>query len=166
MKNSEASALLTLAAAFDRRTVGKADAQAWALALGDIRLDDAREAVVAHFSESSEWLTPAHVRKLVRQIRAARIGDTSSLNPPPELADEPMREIAWKRELRNNLADGMGRDEAVEAADRSQGITAPRASITVGEDVVTEAIEATAAALRRGVGPSEEVRKQLKEVLG
>ena len=122
MKISEAAAILTKASSFDKRTVGEADAIAWAEALGDIRPQDAIAAVVAHFTESSEWLTPSHITKLVRQARRTRIGDTTMIVPPHELGDYPERENAWRRALREALGDGADHAQAIAAANASQGI--------------------------------------------
>ncbi|WND36950.1 hypothetical protein RI578_22850 [Streptomyces sp. BB1-1-1] len=74
MTPADAAELLTLAAAFDRRTVGEADARAWGAALNAIPLDDdARAAVAQHYAETDKWLTPAHVLKQRAKIRADRI---------------------------------------------------------------------------------------------
>lgn len=70
MTPSEAATLLAVAASFDRRTVGKADAAAWAVILADFSFDEARDAVVAHYAESSDWLMPSHVIALVVSRRA------------------------------------------------------------------------------------------------
>ncbi|MFE7017640.1 hypothetical protein ACFVAQ_45525, partial [Streptomyces sp. NPDC057651] len=74
MTPADAAELLTLAAAFDRRTVGEADARAWAAALNSTPLDaDTREAVARHYADTDKWLTPAHVRQQRAKIRAERI---------------------------------------------------------------------------------------------
>lgn len=136
MKISEAAAILTMASSYDKRTVGEADAQAWALALGDMRLQDARDAVVAHFTESTEWLTPAHVTRLVRHARSARVGDISSIVPPRELADMPAREHAWKRELLRAMGDGATEPQAIAAADASQGIAPEHEPLAIESSVI------------------------------
>lgn len=98
--------LLTAAAAFDRRTVGKADAIAWHATVGDLALDDCRAAVIAHYTETTEWLMPAHVRQRVKAIRARRLQDTEIPAPPPELLDDPPAYRAWLRESARRIADG------------------------------------------------------------
>jgi hypothetical protein len=70
---ADASELLTIAAAFDRRTIGRADAIAWADALHDLDLRDCADAIRAHFRESTDYLMPVHVRTGVRAIRAERL---------------------------------------------------------------------------------------------
>lgn len=74
MNTADAAELLTLAAAFDRRTIGEADARAWAAALHAVPLDhDTRAAVARHYAETREWLTPAHVTSTRARIRAERL---------------------------------------------------------------------------------------------
>jgi hypothetical protein len=70
---ADASELLTLAAAFDRRTIGRADALAWADALHDLDPRDCADAIRTHFRESTEYLMPVHVRTGVKAIRAERL---------------------------------------------------------------------------------------------
>jgi hypothetical protein len=64
--------LLTLAATYDLRKLGEADVEAWFLAVDDLVLEDAQEAVVAYYREHTERIMPAHVRQGVRALRAAR----------------------------------------------------------------------------------------------
>lgn len=80
MNRSEAAMLLGHCAAFDNRTVGKADATAWAAALHDMPYDDDTTAAVARFygtppKDPSErlWIQPHNVRTLRRTIRSERL---------------------------------------------------------------------------------------------
>jgi hypothetical protein len=66
---AETAAVLTLAATFDRRSVGDADVLAWHDVLADITLEEARDAVKAHYARSREWLMPADVRAFVLDAR-------------------------------------------------------------------------------------------------
>lgn len=63
--------LLTLAAAYDRRTVGAADVAAWtdAARRGRWTRDQALDAVKAHYATSTAWLMPGHVAELIRAER-------------------------------------------------------------------------------------------------
>ena len=70
MDTREAFQLLTLASAFDGRTVDKETATVWAEVLHDIPLPDAVEAMKAHYREEGRWMMPAHVTHRV-QGRAA-----------------------------------------------------------------------------------------------
>lgn len=93
--------LLTTAAAYDRRTVGETDVIAWHRAVADLDVLDAQDAVVGHYSETTEWLMPAHVRKRVKAIRAARAAIDPVPAPPAELADRP---ADYKAALQNAVA--------------------------------------------------------------
>ncbi|TFV32274.1 hypothetical protein E4K10_18075 [Streptomyces sp. T1317-0309] len=106
MTPADATELLALAAAFDRRTVGEADARAWAAALHAIPLDnDTREAVARHYSESSDWITPAHVRQQRQKIRNDRIATANVLDDgrPDET---PAEFLARRRAALRAIGDG------------------------------------------------------------
>lgn len=83
MTPAEAAKLLAKAAAFDQRTIGRADALAWAEVLADISFDDALDAVTTHYAESTERLMPAHVRRIAVSRRNARHPSTAIEGPPP-----------------------------------------------------------------------------------
>ncbi|CAM3740810.1 MULTISPECIES: zinc finger domain-containing protein [Streptomyces] len=127
MTPADAAELLTLAAAFDRRTVGEADARAWAAALHAIPLDDdARAAVARHYAETDRWLTPAHVLKQRAAIRADRLTRANVFDDgrPDET---PEQYLARRRALTAAIADGR-----LEPQTAAQGVglaasTAPRA---------------------------------------
>lgn len=107
MTLAEAAELLTLAAAFDRRTVGEADARAWAAALHDVPLDlDARAAVARHFAESTEWFTPAHARSMRHRIRAERLAGGTPLYEPPVRDETGAQYVARRRAQLAAIADG------------------------------------------------------------
>jgi hypothetical protein len=116
MNPSDAALLLAFCAAFDQRTVGEADARAWSEALGLIKVDDAREAVVGHYRDETRRVMPADVIKRVRSIRAARINGRTPPTPPSELAEFPQAETRWKRVYMGVLANGGSEDDAHRAA--------------------------------------------------
>jgi hypothetical protein len=124
---ADAAELLTLAAAFDRRTVGEADARAWSAALNSMPLDDdARAAVARHYNETDKWLTPAHVRTQRARIRADRIERANVLDDgrPDE---SPAQYLARRRALTAAVADGrLAPQTATQAVGRAPS-TAPRA---------------------------------------
>lgn len=72
MNRSETARLLAAVAAFNNRTIGEADVEAWQSVLPDVDLVDAMEAVRRHYAEHTEWLMPAHVRRIVRDIHGER----------------------------------------------------------------------------------------------
>ena len=82
MMKSEVAALLAFCAAYDQRTIGKSDVEAWAEALDspwvpDIDMDEAQSAVVAHYRETSQRINVADVLKRVKSDRADRISRTA-----------------------------------------------------------------------------------------
>lgn len=75
MNRQECAELLTVATAYDHRTLGEVDVIAWHEAIGDLALDECKQAVVQHYKTSTEWLMPVNIRRLVsvtRQDRAMR----------------------------------------------------------------------------------------------
>lgn len=104
MKPTEAAALLTIAAAFDNRKPDADAAKAWALALADYRFEDAREAVVAHYREGTDWIMPSHVVTRVKRIRAKRLAEYGEPDVPSGLEEAEYR--AYLRDARRAIADG------------------------------------------------------------
>jgi hypothetical protein len=99
--------LLTVMTAFDRRTGGPSDVDAWQAAVGDLDFEDARDAAVGHYRDTDAWLMPAHIRRRVKAIRAARLERAPVSGPPEELADNP---AAYIQALRDQAsADASGR---------------------------------------------------------
>ena len=78
MDTREAFQLLTLASAFDGRTVDRETATVWAEVLADVSLTDATEAMKAHYREEGRWMMPAHVVQRVQVSRRAISGGTMS----------------------------------------------------------------------------------------
>lgn len=85
MNTQEAAALLAVAAAFDNRKPDADAAQAWAIALDGLRFTDCRDAIVAHYRATSDWLMPAMVIGHVRRVRDARIKAYGVISPPLDL---------------------------------------------------------------------------------
>jgi hypothetical protein len=69
MTPADAARLLSIAAAFDQRTIGEADAIAWADALEGLDPGECAEAIRHHFRGSDARLMPSHVRDYVRMLR-------------------------------------------------------------------------------------------------
>jgi hypothetical protein len=117
MKKSEATEALTFCAAFDQRTIGHADAEAWALALADVPWDDTSRQAIADFytapssdydRDSRRFIQPHHVRAGRARIRNDRIARI--VEPTPN----PHDEVTYGEELRairRAIADGRITDE-------------------------------------------------------
>ncbi len=95
--------LLTVAAVFDFRTIGEADACAWHATLGDLAFDDSRTAVVGHYRDSRERVMPADVRQRVKAIRRDRLD--RAILPAPDTDDQAEYRAEIKRRTRE-IADG------------------------------------------------------------
>ncbi|MDX3214544.1 hypothetical protein PV318_03160 [Streptomyces sp. ME02-6991-2B] len=116
MTPADAAELLTLAAAFDRRTIGEADALAWGAALHSVPLDDdTRAAVARHYAETDRWITPAHVITQRRKIRAARI-DAANVFYDGRPDETPAEGIARKRAMTAAVASGQVPPQTVRQA--------------------------------------------------
>jgi hypothetical protein len=133
MKTSEVSALLTMAAAFDNRTVGEANVAAWASVLHpDMRLSDGMEAMKAHFAKSSEYLKPAHINQGVDQIRRERLAKAPIMLIPTDLHQAVERQ--WMRAFTDAVKDGESDPHAT--ADTAMGIRR-RIEIETQRDMTT-----------------------------
>lgn len=94
--------LLALAACFDQRTVGQADARAWhAVAqMQGWTFSLAKQAVIEHYSRHRERLMPADVTNRITEVRA-RLHETFEIpHHPPELADDGRAFVAWARRVK------------------------------------------------------------------
>lgn len=104
MTPAEAATLLTIAAAFDNRKPDPDAAKAWSVALGHLPFLDCRDAVIAHYRKTNDWLMPSHVIAAVKTVRASRLEDAPPLTPPPGL--DPLETCDWLRAARRHIADG------------------------------------------------------------
>jgi hypothetical protein len=124
MTPAEAASLLTIAAAFDNRKPDADAAKAWSIALDGIRFTDARDAVVAHYRGSSEWLMPNKIIAEVRRIRAKRIEEFGYITPPYGLTFE--EEQAYTKAIRDRVGAGDLTREQYDTELRAKGITGSR----------------------------------------
>lgn len=115
MNAEETGKILALAASFDRRKTGEAEIIAWHAAIGDLPFEDSRAAVVSHYTETTDWLMPAHVRQRVKEARRQRIADAGGVPaPPPELLDDPAAYSAALQAAATALADGRDPERAMQ----------------------------------------------------
>lgn len=105
--------VLALCAAFDRRTVGEADAHAWHDVIGDLDFEDAKRAVRDHYRASREFVMPSDVRQRVVEIRKHRlaaVGDDAAV-PDADPDDVPAYLEALRAgRMRRAGADGRPRN--------------------------------------------------------
>lgn len=77
--------------------------QAWADLLGDLRIEDAREAA-RNLGKRQPFISPSEIRTEVHRIRERRIAEHPEPAPPPDLT--PVQTVAWLRDTRRRIADG------------------------------------------------------------
>jgi hypothetical protein len=111
VNRSEAALLLGHCAAFDNRTVGRVDAEAWAAALHDVPYDDDATAAVARFYGTPPkdpatrlWIQPHNVRSLRKTIRSERCEGFQY--EPPALDETPAEYLARYRGQLDAVASG------------------------------------------------------------
>lgn len=115
MTPKDAAKLLTIASAFDNRKIAAEAAVAWAAALDGLRPVDVAAAIREHYAESTDFLMPAHLRRLVRRVRSKRIEAAAALMPA--FPADPAEFIAARREWERLAGDGEfdGAQPAIEA---------------------------------------------------
>lgn len=69
MNKLEVSQLLTAISTYDNRKIATETVEAWYLVLRGFDYEEASEAVVLHFSRSTDWLLPAHIITNIRIIQ-------------------------------------------------------------------------------------------------
>lgn len=62
----ETADLLSIAAAIDKRTLGESDVRAWQMVLDDIDFTAARDALRAHYRETTKPVMPADIVRRVK----------------------------------------------------------------------------------------------------
>lgn len=87
MTPGEVAEVLGRCALYDYRDVTKFDVAAWYAVIGHHDLGDAIEAVVRHYADSTDRIMPAHINRLVKQIRE----DRRRLEQKPEVLALPSR---------------------------------------------------------------------------
>lgn len=107
MNLAEAADVLAMAAAFDSRTVGKADILAWHAVIGHLDAAEARDAVVAHYTDTRDRIMPVDVLSRVTKLRALRIAHAGPESVPDADPDDPIAYRDALREGRWRTASGM-----------------------------------------------------------
>jgi len=114
MKPSDAAVLLAKISAFDRRTIGEADAEAWAEALGDVSLPDALDAVTVHYRAQNRWIMPADV---LTACRLTQFNWLLAAGTPPIPGDlTRQQERVWRRRWCELVKAGESAEAAAIAA--------------------------------------------------
>jgi len=91
---------------------------AWALVLADIRMADAKEAVVA-IKRRQPWVDPSEIIAEVKRIRRKRIDEYGPIVPPPDLdPDDTQAYTAWWVGAQRAIADGELQPKALDLLKR------------------------------------------------
>ena len=93
MTKTETAQLLTLIAAFDRRTIGETDVEAWHLIVADLEPEDCMQAVREHYTTETRWLMPADVRSRAEATARRREGQRRNAEREAEIAAENPGEL-------------------------------------------------------------------------
>lgn len=80
MTPRECASLLTYASIIDHRTVAPETVAAWVEVIGHLDVTLAREAIVQHRRESTDYLMPAHVIRGAQRLQERR----RAIESPPE----------------------------------------------------------------------------------
>lgn len=125
METRDAAILLAKCAAYDSRTIGRADAEAWAEAMthAGIGTEQALTAVGAHYAEERDRVMPADVIRIVRATRRQRTAAAGQPDFPPGLTFG--QEQAYRRAWFALVGDGAEPEAATVAVDERFGITRP-----------------------------------------
>ena len=106
MSPTEITALLAICASADNRKPNPEMVQFWTAALGDLDFLPCRDAVVAHYQDSTDWIMPAHIRGRVRRARAAAISHDETLELPPHDPDDTGLHARLLVQARAEAAEG------------------------------------------------------------
>ncbi|WP_276670261.1 hypothetical protein [Schaalia cardiffensis] len=115
MTPQEAAIVLAKCSAFDNRQPSQAAATAWGETIDeDVTLQDALTIVRDHYANSRDWIMPADINRISRQLRRQRITTVidNRVIVPEGLGDEPALEAEWRARMTRAVGDGLTLDEA------------------------------------------------------
>ncbi len=125
METRDAAIILAKCAAFDSRTIGRADAEAWADALtrSGVTPDEALNAVGSWYAEHRERIMPADVSQLARDARRKRSAEVGYPDYPSGLTQ--IEERQWARRWHQLINEGCAPNDAAANCDAFFGIVQP-----------------------------------------
>lgn len=106
MRLSEAGEVMELISTYDNRQVTKEVSTAWYDLIYPYTLAEAKFAVKKHYNESSEWLMPAHIVRIIKTERKNRLSKLGPINPSRADMADAGTELATARELTAAIASG------------------------------------------------------------
>lgn len=109
MNKQETAQLLTYLAELDGRKVTPATVEAWWDVLGNLPIDDCRQAVIDHNRASTDFLKPGHIASKVKDYRRRRFMDAGIEGMPQITAadeDSPDMGKTARAEIVDAVSDG------------------------------------------------------------
>ena len=159
MTPADAAEVLALAAAFDNRSVGEANALAWSAAVDErVSVADAKRIVTEHYARTREWVMPSDVNAASAILRRTRLDRMATPEPPETLNGDPGLELTWQRAYRRAIGDGHDESMADLIACRTVGTFRPQ--IAAAPRPVTRLIETAADGMCVPVEASRRARKE------
>lgn len=106
MNLQETGTLLTFIAELDNRRFTEETAISWHKIIGRYGFDEARRAVEEHFTNSTEWLMPAHLVRIMKSKRRARLDQFANINPNRIDGADVAQELKVRKQLTEAIATG------------------------------------------------------------
>lgn len=114
MNLSESGEVLALSSEYDNRHFTAETAAAWWDLLQPFTLNEARAAVRKHYNESTEWLMPAHIVRIIKAQHRANLAAVGSIVPSRADMTTTAAELATTKALSKAIASGELTPEAYE----------------------------------------------------
>ena len=114
MRLSEAGELIALISAYDNRRMSEEVSAAWYDLLAPYTLHEAKHAVKKHFHESTDYLMPAHIVRIIKTERRNRLAKVETIVPSRADMTSAAAELATTKALSKAIASGELTPEAYE----------------------------------------------------
>ncbi|MBE7193765.1 MAG: hypothetical protein INR66_14935 [Gordonia polyisoprenivorans] len=106
MNRNEVIDLLTVASAYDRRTIGEGDVKAWGTAAERAHwvFVKAVDAIHDHYANTAQWLMPGHITERIRLAsrQPAAADDVLALEQQPASEERRAEVMAMVRKIADN----------------------------------------------------------------
>lgn len=113
MNRFETAQMLSYVSEIDGRRVTEEAVNVWLDLLGGFEFGEVREAVIKHSTESTEFLKPAHVVKLVKTARRERLNRVVARDVQVNALDDPRGPNASAAEFDQYSANRRAVSEAI-----------------------------------------------------
>lgn len=106
MRLSEAGELLALISAYDNRNTSEEVSAAWYDLLAPYTLHEAKHAAKKHFHESTDYLMPAHIVRIIKAERRARLAKVETIVTSRADMTDTATELTATKALSKAIASG------------------------------------------------------------